>query len=287
MAAITSSRSWGRVVPQVVIHLIILAGAVFILVPFAWQISSALKTPEQIYFVPPRWIPDPVAWSNFWEGWTAMPFTRYLGNTLLITLTSILGELLSSSIVAYGFARLRFRGRNILFMMLLSTMMLPQQVTMIPKYIMFGKLRWVDTFRPLIVPTLFATTPFYVFMLRQFFMGIPRELDDAAKIDGSGFLRLFTDIIFPLSKSALFAVALMSFLSHWNDFMGPLIYLNSDGKRTLVMGLAFFVTSELEGLTQLPYLLAVNTIVMLPCVFLFLRYQKHFIQGIVITGVKG
>jgi ABC-type glycerol-3-phosphate transport system permease component len=272
---------------RIATYLTILAGAFFILIPFTWQISAALKTPEQIYIVPPKWIPDPIAWWNFYQGWTAMPFTRYLGNTLLITLSSILGEILSCSIVAFSFARLRFRGKNLLFMVLLSTMMLPQQVTMIPKYILFGKLHWVDTFLPLIVPTFFATTAFYVFMLRQFFMTIPPELDDAARIDGCGYLRLFIDIILPLSKSALFAVGLMSFLAHWNDFMNPLIYLNSMDKRTLVLGLAYFVTSELEGVTQLHYLLAVNTLVMLPCVLLFLRYQKHFIQGVVITGVKG
>jgi multiple sugar transport system permease protein len=288
MTTITAGqRTFRGYASRVAIYLTMLAGALFILIPFAWQISTALKTPEQTYILPPRWIPDPIAWWNFYEGWTAMPFTRYLGNTLLITLSSILGELLSCSIVACGFARLRFRGKNPLFLVLLSTMMLPQQVTMIPKYILFGKLHWVDTFLPLIVPTFFATTAFYVFMLRQFFMTIPSELDDAARIDGCGYLRLFTDIILPLSKSALFAVGLMSFLAHWNDFMDPLIYLNSMDKRTLVLGLAYFVTSELEGVTQLPYLLAVNTLVMLPCVLLFLRYQKHFIQGIVITGVKG
>jgi multiple sugar transport system permease protein len=288
MTTITAGqRTFRGYASHIAIYLTMLAGALFILIPFAWQISTALKTPEQTYVLPPKWIPDPIAWRNFYEGWTAMPFTRYLGNTLLITLCSILGELLSCSIVACSFARLRFRGKNLLFMVLLSTMMLPQQVTMIPKYILFGKLHWVDTFLPLIVPTFFATTAFYVFMLRQFFMTIPSELDDAARIDGCGYLRLFTDIILPLSKSALFAVGLMSFLAHWNDFMDPLIYLNSMDKRTLVLGLAYFVTSELEGVTQLPYLLAVNTLVMLPCVLLFLRYQKHFIQGIVITGVKG
>jgi ABC-type glycerol-3-phosphate transport system permease component len=271
---------------RIVIYAVIGTGAVFILVPFVWQLSTALKTPEQIYIVPPQWIPDPIAWNNFIDGWTAMPFTRYFINTVTITGASLVAEILSSCIVAFAFARLQFRGKNVLFIILLSTMMLPGQVTMIPKYILFGKLHWVDTFLPLIVPG-FTAVPFYVFLLRQFFMGIPTDLDDAARIDGCGYFRLFVNILLPLTKSALFAVGLMSFLRHWNDFMGPLIYLNSNNMRTLVIGLAYFVTSELEGLTQLPYLLAVNTIVMLPCILLFLAFQEQFIQGVVVTGVKG
>lgn len=269
------------------LYLFVLGGAIVILIPFAWAVSTALKTPEQIYIVPPRWIPNPVAWRNFYDGWTAMPFTLYLRNTLIITTSCIVGEIVSCSIVAFAFARLRFRGRGVLFLLVLSTMMLPAQVTMIPTYILFGKLHWIDTFAPLIVPGFFATTPFYIFLLRQFFMTIPLELDEAARIDGCGHLRTFAQITLPMSKAALFVIVLLSFVGHWNDFMGPLIYLNSERVRTLVLGLAYFVTSELEGVTQLPYLMAVNLLAMLPCIALFACFQRQFIQGVVITGVKG
>jgi len=274
-------------VSRVAIYLLVVGGAVAILTPFAWTVSTALKTPEQIYVVPPRWIPKPIAWGNFYRGWMAMPFTLYLRNTLIVTSARIVGEIASCSVVAFAFARLRFRGRSALFLLVLSTMMLPAQVTMIPTYIMFARLRWVDTFAPLIVPGFFATTPFYVFLLRQFFMSIPLELDDAAKIDGCGHLRTFAQLILPMSQAALFVIVLMSFVTHWNDFMGPLIYLNSVRVRTLVLGLAYFVTSELEGVTQLPYLMAVNLMTMVPCIVLFAAFQKQFIQGVVITGVKG
>jgi len=280
-------RASGRHWSTLVIYVLILAGAAAILGPFLWTVTTALKTPEQIYITPPRWLPDPVAWGNFAEGWAAMPFNLYLKNTVVITVLNIIGTVASSAIVAYAFARMRFRGRDALFLLVLSTMMLPGQVTMIPTYIMFGKLHWVDTFYPLIVPSFFATSPFYIFLLRQFFMSIPLEMDDAAKIDGCDYWRIFLQIIVPMSQPALFVIVLMSFLYHWNDFMMPLIYLNSANLRTVSLGLAYFVTSELEGVSQVPYLMAVSLIVMLPPLLLFALFQKQFIQGIVITGVKG
>jgi multiple sugar transport system permease protein len=260
------------------------AGALVMSVPFYWLVSSSLKSPAKIWLFPPQWIPDPMVWQNYVDALTASPFHLYLLNTLTIVVFSEAGVLLTASMAAYSFARLRFRGRDLLFTILLSSMMLPWAVTMIPRYILFKNLGWLDTFLPLIVPDWFGGGAFNIFLLRQFFRTIPRDFTDAARIDGAGEFGIYWRVVLPLIKPALTAVAIFTFLHHWNDFMAPLIYLTSPGNYTISLGLASF-----RGLytTQWHYLMAASTATILPVLLLFFVAQRYFIQGIVLSGIKG
>lgn len=221
---------------------------------------------------------------NYLEFYQRLPFWAFLGNTLKITGLCIIGQLLSASMVAFGFARLRFPGKNALFVMVLATMMLPGQVTMIPSFILFAKLRWIDTLRPLIVPSFFGGGAFFIFLLRQFFLSIPGELEDAARIDGCSTFGIYRNVILPLSKPALATVAVFSFMAHWNDFMGPLIYTQSMENKTLALGLYSFKT--LYG-TEYHLMMAASLIVLLPVLAVFFSAQKYFVQGIIMSGIKG
>jgi ABC-type glycerol-3-phosphate transport system permease component len=248
------------------------------------MLSTALKQNSEVFLFPPRWIPKQLNWQNFPEALTFLPFARFLQNTSVITFSAVLGQLLSSPLVAYAFARLQARGRDALFVLVLSTMMLPSQVTMIPLFVIFKQLGWVDTYIPLILPNFFGSA-YYIFLLRQFFLTIPRDLGDAAKIDGCGYFGTFSRIFLPLSKPALATVAIFTFMSNWNDFMNPLIYLSSNDKWTLTLGLSRF--TGMYGTTAWNLLMAASLITILPCILLFFFAQRYFIQGIVITGVKG
>ena len=259
-----------------------------LMVPFGWMISTALKPIEQVFDFPPSWIPDPPVWRNFIDGWTRMPFTRYLFNTLYITVVAIVGVLGSASIVAYGFARLRAPGSSVLFLIVLSTMMLPQQVTLIPTFLLFKWLGWLNTYKPLLVPAYFAATaPVYIFLLRQFYMTLPRELDEAARIDGCGILGTYWRIILPLSKPALATVAIFVFFNRWNSFLWPLIYLKSPNKWTLAVGLSFFHSGQEGALTYWNLLMAVTLLVAVPPLLVFFLAQRTFVEGIALTGIKG
>jgi ABC-type glycerol-3-phosphate transport system permease component len=221
-------------------------------------------------------------WSNYTEAFTLVPLGRFFLNTVLITVVAVLGEAISSAVVAYPFARLRWRGRDTLFLLVLATMMLPRQVTLIPVFIIFRTLGWLDTFLPLMVPPWFGV-PFYIFLLRQFYMTIPRDLDDAATIDGCSRLGVFARITLPLSMPVLAAVSIFSFQFHWNDFFQPLIYLFSKENYTLALGLRFFQGNY--G-TDWHYLMAASLVAMLPVVLVFFFTQRIFIQGVVFTGIK-
>lgn len=223
-------------------------------------------------------------WSNYHDALTVLPFGTFLKNTLTITLLGIIGHTLSASLVAFGFSRMRFPGRDVLFIMVLSTMMLPAQVTMIPTFVLFVKLRWIDTLRPLIVPAYFGGGAFFIFLLRQFFLTLPSELEDAAKIDGCNALGIYRNVALPLSKPALATVAVFSFMAHWNDFMGPLIYTQSMEKKTLALGLYSF--KGLHG-TEYHLMMAAAIAVLLPVLIIFFSAQKYFVQGIVMSGIKG
>jgi multiple sugar transport system permease protein len=274
-----------RIVENVVRYaLMIFVGIIFI-IPFAWLVSTSFKQPTQIYEIPPRWIPQPITFSNFIDGWNILPFGLYFSNTILITVLGTLGTVLSCSLVAYGFAKFRSRLSNMMFILVISTMMLPGQVTMIPTYMMFSKLRWVDTFLPLIVPQWFAVGAFYIFLLRQFFKTIPVELDDAARIDGCSSFRYFWQVIAPLSRPAIFTVAVFSIINNWNDFLPQLIYLNSDANYTVSIGLSFF--SSKYGTQQMNLLMAVSLVTMIPLLLVFFFAQRYFVQGISTTGIKG
>jgi ABC-type glycerol-3-phosphate transport system permease component len=269
--------------------LLILPGALAFLAPFFWMVSTSLKDPKLVYLFPPQIIPDPVRWENYPGALTRLPFHVYLWNTTLITATASVGTLLTASLVAFGFARLRFPGRDVWFLVLLSTIMLPGQVTLVPTFIIFRLLGWVDTFLPLIVPYWFGGTAFSVFLLRQFMSTLPLELDDAAKIDGCSFLGLYWRIVLPLVKPALAAVAIFQFLAHWNDFFHPVIYINSRDNWTLALALNALRRQRDGGSfnTDLEILMAATVVVMLAPLVVFFIAQKYFIQGIVFTGVKG
>jgi ABC-type glycerol-3-phosphate transport system permease component len=223
-------------------------------------------------------------WRNYPEAWTTMPFNRFLLNTLIITVLGIVGTVLSTSFVAYSFARLRWPGRDVLFVVVMATLMLPSQVTLIPQYVIYRTLGWIDTFLPLIVPAWLGGSAVYIFLLRQFFMTIPVELDEAARIDGASSFTVWTRVMLPLSKPILATVAVFSFVALWNDFMGPLIYLNSTKNLTLAVGLRVF-----QGTygTYMHLLMAVATVALVPVVIIFFVAQKQFVRSIVLTGIKG
>jgi multiple sugar transport system permease protein len=257
---------------------------IILLTPLVWMVSTALKEQAQIFTYPPEWIPDPALWSNFREATTTYPFGRYASNTLIIAGLNILGVLLTASMAAYAFARLRFPGRDLIFMILLSTLMLPFTVLMIPRYIQFRELGWLDSWKPLIVPNWFGGSVFFIFLLRQFFRTIPRDLSDAAKLDGASEFRIYWQIVLPLSKPALAVVAVFVFLDTWNDFLAPLIYITSPEKYTVSLGLSQFLGNYT---TQYAYLMAASTMMIIPTIVVFILAQRYFVHGVVLTGVKG
>ncbi len=255
------------------------------LVPFVFMISSSLKTDPEIQQVPPTILPQTIQWHNYIDamGRDKMDFSHTLPNTVVITFCCVVGQIISSSLVGFGFARFRFRGRNALFLLMLSTMMLPAQVTMIPLFVMFKKLGWIDTFLPLIVPAFFGG-PFFVFMFRQFFAAIPEELMEAARIDGAGALRVYWQIMMPLCGPVIAITAIYTFMNTWNDFLNPLIYLNSPQNQTLALALASF--NGQYGVSHVNQLMAASFVTMLPCLLLFAAAQRYFVENIAMTGGK-
>ena len=285
------SVSKRQLVSQVLVYILLLAVGFLLAVPFIWLISSSLKTETDAFAIPPSFIPNPVQWSNYVVGLTEFPFVRSTINTMILVVWVMLGTVLSGSLVAYGFARVRFPGRTALFILVLSTMMIPSHVTLIPQYLLFRELEWLDSFKPLIVPSFFGGGAFYVFLLRQFFLTIPLDYDDAARIDGCGTFSVFWRIILPLSKPALGTMAIFTFMSQWNSFFEPLIYLNRFETQPLAVALTTWVQTA-HGSTSMHYvpwvaIMAVSTLIALPPVMVFFFAQRHFIQGVVVSGMKG
>lgn len=279
-----ASRRRRAAVHQVLVYLMLAAGGILVLLPFIWMVSTSLKDLGQVFLFPPVWIPNPVRWDNYIKAATIVPFGRFYLNTVIITGVSIAGIMLSSSLAAYAFGRLRWPGRNIMFVVVLATMMLPTQVTLIPQFIIFRWLKWIDTFLPLIVPAILGSA-FQIFLLRQFFMSIPLEMDEAARIDGCGILGIYWRIILPLSKPALATGAIFAFRYRWDQFLEPLIFLNSPNNYTLSLGLRLFQTTG--DTTSWHYLMAASCMAMLPVLLVFFLGQRYFVQGVVVTGVKG
>ena len=266
-------------------YFFLIAGSIVFLIPLVWMISTSLRPESAVYQYPPKILPDHFMWENYILGWQVLPFTTFLKNTLIITISNVVGNLLSCSIVAFAFARLRARGSTFFFMLLLSTMMLPYEVTMIPQFVLFTQvLHWGNTFWPLILPA-WTGWPFGIFLLRQFFMTIPFDLDDAAKIDGASTFRIYWQIMLPLSKPALATIAIFSFMGNWNNFLAPLIYLRDMEKYTLALGLRMFQGQY--AIHNQQYLMAVSVVTILPIIIMFFFAQKQFIQGIALTGLKG
>ena len=264
----------------------LLLGLSVVLFPLFWMLSTSLKEEIEALKIPPNWFPAQAQWHNYRDALTFNPFATYFGNTLYFAGMVVVGEMFSNSFIAYGFARLRAPGRNFLFLMVLATLMVPAEVTIIPTYILFSKLpgQWLNTYNPLIVPAWFGSA-YLIFLLRQFYLGIPREYDEAAHIEGASRLGIWWRIILPLSKPALGAVGIMSFIFHWNTFQGPLIYINDNAKFPVSLGLSMFRTPF--GGTPQHWYMAASLSVIAPCIVVFFIAQRYFIQGIVISGVKG
>ena len=273
----------GQIVGKIIIHLIVATGAFFFMLPFAWMVSTSLKQGAYVMRMPPVWIPPKFMWENYIVPWTMQKFSLFYRNTAIIVTCNVIGTMVSSTIIAYAFARLRFPGRNALFLTVLASLMLPGQVTLIPRYVLFSRLGWVDTWYPLIVPTSLGSA-FHIFMLRQYFMTISRELDDAAKIDGCNLLGIFFRIILPLSRPALGVVGIFELMFWWNNFFTPLIYLNRPERMTISIGLRLFQTRD-EG--HLEWTMAMTVLSVIPLIIIFFLAQRRFIQGIVLTGIKG
>lgn len=280
-----SIRGQERLMAVISTALLIL-GLSVVLFPLFWMLSTSLKEEIEALKIPPNWMPAKIQWHNYRDALTFNPFATFFGNTLYFASMVVLGEVISNSFIAYGFARLRAPGRNLLFVMVLATLMVPAEVTIIPTYILFAKLpgQWLNTYNPLIVPAWFGSA-YLIFLLRQFYLGIPREYDESAYIEGANRLGIWWRIVMPLSKPALGAVGIMSFIFHWNMFQGPLIYINDNDKFPVSLGLSMFRT-PFGGTPQHWYMAAALSVIA-PCIVVFFVAQRYFIQGIVISGVKG
>ncbi len=277
------NRRWRARVGRVLAFAVLAFVAFLFVAPFLWMLSTSLKPVQEIFEY--NWIPSEIVWRNYTDALTSAPFDTYFKNSLIITVLGTFGAVLSSSLVAYAFARLRWPGRDLWFLLVLATMMLPGVVTLIPQYILFAKLGWVNTFRPLVVPAWLASDAFYVFLLRQFFRTIPMELSEAAKIDGASELRIWWQIVMPLSRPALVAVTIFAFNGAWGDYLRPLIYLHSESNYTLQLGLTTFQQAA-GGLPRWDWMMAASLVVMLPVIIVFFIGQKYFIEGITMTGIK-
>ena len=263
------------------IYLLLAIGALVFLLPFFWMISASLKTPSEIYIFPPKWLPEKPMVINYLEAWERAPFSRFMINTLVVAISVILGQLVTSILAGYAFARLRFPGREILFFIFLTTMMIPSQIRLVPLYLIIKNLHWLDTFYALIIPN--WVNVFNIFLLRQFFNTIPKELEEAAQVDGAGYIFILWRIILPLSIPALATVIILTFLSHWNSFFWPLIVISSETKQLIQVGLQYF--SSAYG-TEINLQMAASVFTIIPVIILFVLAQKEFIQGITTSGMK-
>ena len=285
-----SSLTIGRVVGTFSKYTLLSVLAFSFILPLYWMVTSAMKDDSQVYTVPPVWIPNPAYPQNFYFAWNTYPFNLFAFNTVFrFALPVTIGVTISSAIVAYGFSRIRWKGRDALFYVCIATMMVPFQVTMVPLFIIFKEFGWVNTFLPLVVPAFFGA-PYFIFLLRQFFMTIPQELSDAARIDGANEFVTMWRVILPLTKPALVVVALFTFMNAWNDYLGPLIYLRREEQYVLALGLENLrrtITSIGATALAYPYLMAVSAIVTLPILLFFFFAQRTFIEGISLTGLKG
>lgn len=264
------------------IYLLLIVGAIFILLPFAWMVSTSLKAPDEVLIMPPKWIPDKPMMENYKIALASAPFKRYFINSVFVTTMITLGELITTILAAYAFSKIQFKGREVLFSILLGTMMVPGEVLIIPNYVTLCQLGWIDKYKALIVP--WCASVFAIFLLRQYFLGIPEELYDAAKIDGCSDFRYLLTIMVPLAKPALVTIALLKIINSWNAFMWPLIVTNSDSMRTLPVALSVF-SSDVG--TDYHLLMAAAAMITLPIIIIYIVLQKYIIQGIAKSGIKG
>ncbi|MCX6046089.1 MAG: carbohydrate ABC transporter permease [Chloroflexi bacterium] len=271
------------IIQRLGLHAIVWLGAITMVLPFLWMFSTSLKTQGAAMAYPPVWIPNPPLWSNYIDVVNRFPFGLFALNSLKIATLGTIGQLASTSLGAYAFARMNFPGRNVLFVILLATLMIPGNVTMIPTFVLFNKFGWLNTHYPLFVPSWFGGA-FGTFLVRQFFRTIPQDYNDAASIDGAGHLRIFASIYLPLAKPVLATLALFTFMNHWNEFLLPVIYLTDQDKMTLTVGLSYF---QLQYTTLYHYLMAGTVLSTIPIFVMFIALQKYFVRGIVMSGLKG
>lgn len=273
-------RKWWRFL----IWALLVLGALTMIAPFLWMVSSSLKDQMTVFLYPPQWLPDPPHFANYIDVFVVKPFHIYIRNTLYIVIMNEIAILGAASFCAYGFARLEFAGRGFWFSIVLGTMMLPGVILIVPTFVLFSRLGWVDTYLPFIIPAFFGGGAFNIFLLTQFFRTLPQELADAARIDGCGELGIYARVILPLAKPALATVAVFTFLNAWNDFIGPLLYLSTNEKYTVAMGLALFRGALLQ--TRWDLLMAAAVTMTVPVLILFFFAQRYFIEGVVMTGLK-
>lgn len=270
------------VLTKTLIHIVLAAGAAIMLLPFLWMIVTSLKSGNEVMLMPPKWIPSEIRWDNYVKAWEIAPFPRYFVNSLVVTVASTVGELITTILAAFAFSRLSFYGRDWLFAVLLGTMMVPGEVLLIPNFVTLTQLGWIDRYEALIIP--WTASIFSIFLLRQYFLGIPWQLYYAARLDGSGDLRFLWEIMVPLAKPALVTIGLLKAIASWNAFLWPLVMTNSQEMRTLPVGLTNFST---EAGTVYELLMAASTMIVLPMIVLFLFLQKYIIDGISRGGLKG
>ena len=274
------TKSQKERVSSIILFVVLTLGAILILFPIAWMICTALKSAPEIAMYPPKLLPERPMFENFIIAWGKAPFTKYTINTLIIVFFSIIGNVFVNSFVSYGFAKVDFAGKNILFTCILATMMIPGFITLVPTYVIFSKLHWVNTYLPLIVPA-FLGNAFHIFMMRQFYMTIPIELTEAARIDGAGHFYIWGKLMMPLVKPVMATIALIAFKGSWSDFQGPLLYLSDRNMYTLQLGLQVF---KGQGFTEWNYLMAVSFLSMIPILILFFCFQNYFIEGMNVGG---
>lgn len=274
---------WSRRIKAVVVYAALIALAVVFALPFMWMVSTSLKAQNDVFTYPPSFLPTTFLWQNYVQGWNILPFNTFLKNSLIVTLANVVGNLISCSLVAFGFARLRARGKDFLFLLLLATIMIPREVTIVPRFLLFKEVGMVNTLWPLILPAWFGY-PFFIFLLRQFFMSIPHDLDEAARIDGASTWQILWRVILPLSGPALATVAIFAFIGNWSNLLDPLIYIRSQDLYTLALGLNLFRGANY---TQFNLLMAVSIMTLIPVLVVFFLSQKLFVQGVQLTGMGG
>ena len=275
---------------RTILYLVAILSSLLFMLPFAWTVFSSLKTPSELYIFPPSWLPNTPQFGNYAEVFTVAPFGLWLWNSVIVAGLSTFGAVFSAAITGYSFARFRYPGRNFIFLITLSTMMLPAEVTLIPLYLLFNKIGWLDSYKPLIVPAFFGGGAFLIFMMRQFFMTIPMDLDEAARIDGASYLRIFLQIILPLSLPALATASIITFIGDWNSFLFPYIILNTKEKFTIGIGIKYFqtVASNIDSMEPRENLLMAASLMMTaPIILIFFLAQRYFVRGIVMSGIKG
>ncbi|MBE7552828.1 MAG: carbohydrate ABC transporter permease [Anaerolineales bacterium] len=281
-ASLGQSRRSRRRVIAGLSHLLLLGGAIVMVIPFIWMLSTSFKAPVQTFVYQPQWIPNPFVWQNYPDMWAALPFNWFVVNSLKIATLATIGQLISCSMGAFAFSVLRFRGRDTLFLILLATLMIPRQVTLIPNFILFSKIGWVGTHLPLWVPAFWGGA-FGTFLLRQFYLTIPLDLAESARIDGANLFQIFSHIYLPLSKPALATLAIFTFMWTWNDLLNPLIYVSELNQLTLTVGLTLFRNQYVGKWTLM---MAGAVVSILPILLVFFFAQKYFIQGIAMSGIK-